>query len=284
MLIQQPHHLVVNSEDGKAVTMTNLQNGKIYNADSIRLASLIYTNTLCTFNDTTKSFTIQVVPHDAPSQTSVGFEITLEMPTDVRFSMLTLVETINKKIEALAPITKYWGVDSSSNPIYGESGNGYKPSDYIVFRLYPDQGVIEITAKKSFQISITKNIVLGIKEDTTFKHPTLEYPEDASTTEYKSYGHNLVVLAPTDLIHVCNSIFRGRDMISNLQQAQDIVHTIGISSYFGNVVPYLNQTGSAVELQPSETQVFTVTLRDRDMNEIEFRRPWTAIFELTYAP
>ena len=268
MLLQQPSHILVHSPDGKSVTMENIDNGKMTQATSLRLSSLTYTNTLTTFNESNKTIRFSLATHDRSALTPL--EVTLVMPTNIRYTLATLVYLLNVKV--------------SSHP----QVDGKDIKDYIKFNAHADQGVLEMVVKGCWGISLYKNERLGVTKDTAHVNPLIVADistpaSDIETSEFTCYGDSLLQLAPTDIIHVSNNMFRGGDMLTNLtRNSESIVHTLGVQSFFGSITPYLNTTGSPVSLRPTEITSFTVSLLDRDMNEIPFRQPWTATFELTY--
>ena len=148
--------------------------------------------------------------------------------------------------------------------------------------------MLEVVVKGCWGITLYKNEQLGVTKDTAHVNPLLTADistpaSEIETSEFTCFGDTLMQLALTDVIHVENTMFRGGDMITNLQaRSESIVHTLGVQSFFGAVTPYLNTTGSPVMLRPTETTTFKVSLLDRDLNEVDFRQPWTATFELTY--
>lgn len=248
--------------------MDQIDNGKITQATSLRLSSLTYTNTLTTFNESNKTIRFSVATHDRSALTPL--EVSFDMPTDVRYTLSTLVYLLNVKVNNLPQI------------------DGKDVKNYIKFNTHADQGVLEMVVKGCWGISLYKNECLGITKDTGHVNPLLVADlstpaSEIESSEFTCYGDSLLQLAPTDIIHVSNTMFRGGDMITNItRNSESIVHTLGVQSYFGSVTPYLNTTGSPVSLRPTETTSFTVSLLDRDLNEIPFRQPWTATFELTY--
>ena len=268
MTLQQPAHVLVHSPDGKSVTMDQIDNGKITQATSVRLSSLTYTNTLTTFDESNKTIRFDIAPHDRSIATPL--EVSFDMPVDVRYTLSTLVYLLNVKVNNHPQI------------------DGKDIKDYVKFNAHADQGVLEIVVKGCWGISLYKNERLGVTKDIAHVNPLIV--TDLSTpaseiepSEFTCYGDSLLQLAPTDLIHVENTMFRGGDMLTNLKRrSESIVHTLGVQSFFGSVTPYMNTTGSPVSLQPSEITIFSVSLLDRDLNEIPFRQPWTAVFELIY--
>tara|TARA_B110000858_G_scaffold184865_1_gene226474 strand:+ start:168 stop:914 length:747 start_codon:yes stop_codon:yes gene_type:complete len=248
--------------------MDQIDNGKITQATSLRLSSLTYTNTLTTFDESNKTIRFDIAPYDRSIATPL--EVSLEMPVDVRYTLATLVFLLNVKVANHPQI------------------DGKDIKDFIKFNAHADQGVLELVMKGCWGVTLYASERLGITKTLAHLNPLIV--ADISTpaseiepSEFTCYGDSLLQLAPTDIIHVENTMFRGRDMLSNLKRrSESIVHTLGVQSFFGSITPYMNTTGSPVSLQPSEITSFSVSLLDRDLNEIPFRQPWTAVFELTY--
>ena len=110
-------------------------------------------------------------------------------------------------------------------------------------------------------------------------------PASIQNTEYKSYANFLVQLSPTDVIHVDFSMIDGVDVITNMERNtnKQILHTVGVLTYYGNVTCYVNDTSSAVAIMPKEHTSIEMKLLDRDRNEIDFKGVgWVACLELTY--
>ena len=299
----QPHHLLIQSEDGKSVYIdsTKLDNGKIDKATALRLSSLTYTNVMTSFTDSDKTFTIEIYPYTFDNRfldinhnsNETPVTISIEMDITKRYTLTTLVADMISKIDALAAIP--YTVTNGSNP----GTYTLLPKDYIAFDIFPDQGLLETTVKQSWQANFKKNLKLGFKEDTLKINPmyqaqldTVPVPTGSAAltnaqiqaTEYKVYGTYLVQLAPTDVLHVECNMCDGQDFISNLERSsQKILHTIGVSSYWGNVTSYVNQTGSPIGIVPKEHTSVQVKILDRNRNEVDFRGVgWVASLELSY--
>ena len=239
MQIFQPTHLLVQSETGKAVSIPSnkLDNGKIDGATSVRLSSLTYTNTMTSFTATDKTFIIELYPYtmdDFASETPVI--VTLQMDTTKRYTLVTLVADMLSKLAALAAILYTVNIGANAGT------HSLLPSDYLAFDVFPDQGLLEITVKKSWYANIKTNLKLGFHEDTLYNNPMYQAYLNTSTnpptsaqieaSEYKVYGKYLIQLSPTDVLHVTCSMCDGVDFISNLERSsQKILHTVGVASY-----------------------------------------------------
>ena len=288
MALFQPHHLTIQSEDGKSVTMPSnkIDNGKINMCDSIRLTSLTYTNTMTTFTEADKTFTIEIAPWDNTDWIHLAyahFTVAFDFSTTKRYTTSTLVFHMNSQVEAMAAIT--------------HNGNTYLPSDYIQFDIFPDVRLVEMTLKDTYYAKVIKSKKLGFPEDMTFYNPlyiawrddatgqtVFPTPSQIQGTEYKSYANYLVQLSPTDVIHVDLSMCNGVDVITNMESnTQQILHSLGVGTYYGNITNYVNENASAVAIMPKEHTSIEMKLLDRGRNEIDFKGVgWVACLELTY--
>ena len=124
MALFQPHHLTIQSDNGKSVTMPSnkIDNGKI-TCDLVRLTSLTYTHTMSTFTEADKSFTIQIIPWDWIHLAYAHFEVAFDFSTTKRYTTSTLVFHMNSQVESMAPIS--------------HNGNTYLPKDYVSFDIFP---------------------------------------------------------------------------------------------------------------------------------------------------
>ena len=288
MSIFQPHHLTLQSDDGESVTLNSdkLDNGKLSRPDSVRLASLTYTNTLVTFTEADKTFTVRIVPYDNTDWIHLAysyFTVSFDFLTNKRYTASTLVFEMNAKVQAMAAIT--------------HNGNTYLPSDYISFNIYPDQGLVEMNIKDAYYMTVLQNKKLGFPKEQVFYHPkyiawrddataqtVFPTPAEIQNTEYKSFSDYLIQLSPTDVIHVECSLCDGIDLITNMERSsQKILHSFGVGTYYGNVSPYENKTGGPVYISPKEHTSVSMRILDKDRNVIDFRGVgWTCVLELTY--
>lgn len=279
MSIFRPAHLLVQSNDGKAVTLTNesgMDNGKISQCTAIRLAQAVFSNNLPSLKERHKTLRIWWKP---AQNITLNESITITLRTDIRYNLSTLADRINTVIEA-APESDYIA--------------GKFPKNYLTVGIFLDRGILEITAKDCYEIWISENEPLGITqvEELTVgkvaRHVNPAYAASSSATvlgtTFVASGDRLINLAPTDIVHVTCDLADGQDVVTNLGgRSRDIVATIPVKNTFGSINVYEPASTMPVEVPPGEVTDLTVKLLDRDLEEIDFRgEGWYASFELFY--
>lgn len=277
-LLHTPHHVFVQSEDGKAVTLTNedgLDSGSIKQPTSVRLTTLVFTNTLPSIRPGESTFSVEFLPYSVNPFDTNKVTRSIELRTDNRYTLTSLIHDIVTKWNALPAV------------------NGILPSDHISFEVFADRGVLEVKGTGVWQFSVLKNDALGFDKKYDYVNPvwtaaiesgaTISGTVDIQPTNYTKSNY-LINLAATDVVHVSCSIVSGEDTVTNMSyEAREIIHTVPMTGTFGVINAHVNIAGSPVSFLGGHISDFTVRLLGRNLKELDFQNQgWFAALELGY--
>ena len=95
-----PHHVLVQSEDGKSVMLTNedgVDAGAIKQLSSARLSTLVFTNTLPSIRPGEETLTVEWLPHSENPYNKNKQRRSIQLRTDNQYTLTTLIHDIATK-------------------------------------------------------------------------------------------------------------------------------------------------------------------------------------------